>query len=349
MRDCLIDPIIHGFLPVAILVLIPGLREKIHKEGMVLALSAVAPDIDILLDPLSWFVSELWFLQHRIWTHSIAGSFLLALLLLFVVTRPWIWEKIIQKINPVAKDIPLFNVHMYVICLLGIWSHIFLDWLTPWGPMLLFPLVIKRFSLNLMESTDLMLLLASMICAMLLLAIRLTGMSIKKIQLVGIFMILFVGFNGLIRIGSQATILAADNSWNNLAPSPQTTVWVGVKWEKQPELASFTNQTYIVAKLDGFSGQSLEVKSVPAITIIQNLPTNLTATEMTWEQVILVLQANLQVQHFFVSNLAPAVEMTWDISQHLWSVLWYDASDFLDLSLFPSEIRLGKQLKLEVS
>src|SRR6185369_7289933 len=131
------DPLTHSLAGTLISRSAPKL-----KRGMVLAcfLGAIIPDIDILL---TLGGHHLYLMEHRGFTHSLLGLIPMSLLASGVVwwlLRGW-------------NDRASFG-NLFLMALLGVLSHLYLDWCTSWGTMLLWPLR-KRFALDQLFIIDL--------------------------------------------------------------------------------------------------------------------------------------------------------------------------------------------------
>ena len=92
---------------------------------MACVLGAVDPDLDILL---SLFGRDFYITEHRGFTHSLMGMGPAAMLAAWAAW--WVFRK--------TGDRATFTA-LWVMALLGVTSHMFLDWCTTWGTMLLWP------------------------------------------------------------------------------------------------------------------------------------------------------------------------------------------------------------------
>ena len=105
---------------------------------------ALLPDIDHF--PLIFFGWEGYLKHHRGFTHSALGSLVLALVLALAI-KVYYGRKERERPMPVSG--------LFLLSLLAIWLHIFLDLITSFGTMLLYPFSLKRFSLDLVFIIDL--------------------------------------------------------------------------------------------------------------------------------------------------------------------------------------------------
>lgn len=133
------DPITHG-LTGAILSR-TGFYQRFGKAATIIFLvAALIPDIDHITLRLAGPLAYLKY--HRGFTHSIAGSFVIAALMAGIACS-------IKQIKE-RMGYPL----VFGISLLGIYSHIFLDLITSYGTQIFFPFNTKRYSLDLVFIID---------------------------------------------------------------------------------------------------------------------------------------------------------------------------------------------------
>ncbi len=131
------DPLSHGVVGASwALTRAPGSR--LLMSGVVAGLAALTPDLDLLIrsagDPL------LTLEYHRTFTHSLAFSFVAALLAALVL-YPW------------ARRQLGFGA-TYVLCELGVLSHCLLDACTAFGTELLWPFSGVRVALSIISVFD---------------------------------------------------------------------------------------------------------------------------------------------------------------------------------------------------
>jgi inner membrane protein len=99
-----------------------GLNRLAPRATLMLALAANAPDLDVI----SWLGGSLTYLRyHRWWTHAWVLAPLLALLPALLV---WLLE----KRRPVL-------VRLWLVSLVGVASHLLLDWTNVYGIRMLLP------------------------------------------------------------------------------------------------------------------------------------------------------------------------------------------------------------------
>ncbi len=135
------DPVTHGLA--GGLVAKSGLAhrllpEKLEARGVALtALAALAPDVDAIVelgsDPLAFLR------YHRGLTHSLLGGLALAAVLALIV----------------APFFPgVSRRRLLVLTSIGVYIHVFLDLLTSYGTVLLYPFRSERFTLDWMWTFD---------------------------------------------------------------------------------------------------------------------------------------------------------------------------------------------------
>lgn len=113
-------------------------RERTISFGLINALIANLPDLDIVL---GFWGREVYHYHHRGLTHSMFG-FILFLPLIYLMVRKTIGSLWTQK-----------KCMIYVCVQIG-FTHYFLDYLTQYGVMFLYPLSFDRFSYPLMFIVD---------------------------------------------------------------------------------------------------------------------------------------------------------------------------------------------------
>lgn len=137
------DPITHGLTGAVISRL--GFYQRFGRAATIIFITAaLIPDIDHfslrLAGPLAYLK------YHRGFTHSIAGSFIIAAAIAGIASflRPAI-RAVGERMGwPVA----------FAFSLLGIYSHIFLDLITSYGTQVFFPFSRERYSLDLVFIID---------------------------------------------------------------------------------------------------------------------------------------------------------------------------------------------------
>ena len=120
--------------------------------------ASVVPDLDVVPGVLGFPVSD-W---HRGPTHSLAGIVLQALLI--TVGARFAWKLVFAEI---LSWRPLFRA-----ALAGLATHVFWDYLNPWGVGLLWPLNEEKYSANLIHEGDVFVLAALAAGSMLVAARR---------------------------------------------------------------------------------------------------------------------------------------------------------------------------------
>ena len=116
----------------------------------------MAPDIDIIFSFVPILAPQLYLLSHRGVFHSFTAVWPMVLLAFFMVTRDPM--KIAIK-RFMKYDVELkISARTVAFGCLGAMTHLFVDYLTQDGPMLLFPFAETRYSLNLFSySSDVIL------------------------------------------------------------------------------------------------------------------------------------------------------------------------------------------------
>jgi len=125
-----------------------GLEKTTVRGAGMMMLAANAPDID----GVTWFMGTLPYLEyHRSYTHSFAFMPVVALLPMLLARVKFSWQS-------------------YGAALIGVLSHLLVDWLNPYGTRLLLPFSQQRFRLDLENLIDPFVWTAFLIAALLPLA-----------------------------------------------------------------------------------------------------------------------------------------------------------------------------------
>ncbi len=134
------DPLTHGLS--GALLAKADLKRWGKTAFLALVIGALLPDIDHF--PLRLMGGEFYLKYHRGLTHSFLGSIPLSLGLAFITKGLGrrLWEE--------GVPFPI----LFLLSLLGVYTHIFLDLITSFGTMLLYPFSKERFSLNLVFIID---------------------------------------------------------------------------------------------------------------------------------------------------------------------------------------------------
>src|SRR2546422_181460 len=113
-----------------------------RKIGLAMAFGAMAPDLDAIFTPVSLVAPQIWFLDHRTFSHSLLLGLPWALGVTWIFQRPPIlrlWRRIFRNDIALPMDrtiiLPMFA---------GVLSHILLDTLTIQGPALFTPFSPQR-------------------------------------------------------------------------------------------------------------------------------------------------------------------------------------------------------------
>jgi membrane-bound metal-dependent hydrolase YbcI (DUF457 family) len=145
-----VDWFTHIFAAVALAVV---LRRK-RVVALALAFGAMAPDLDAIVAPVTYLAPQLWFLDHRTFSHSIVLGLPWALLVTWIVQRPavlGVWRRVFRLDIRLPMDrtilAPMFA---------GVLLHIGMDALTLQGPAVLSPFLPTRVELDWFYYTDLL-------------------------------------------------------------------------------------------------------------------------------------------------------------------------------------------------
>ena len=132
----------HIFAAVAIGIAL-GSRRKVL---LAIAFGAMAPDLDALLTPVTLVAPQLWFLDHRTFSHSLLLGLPWALAVTWIFQRPAVlrlWRRVFRVDISLPMDrtvvLPIFA---------GVLLHILMDLLTIQGPALFTPFSATRFQLD---------------------------------------------------------------------------------------------------------------------------------------------------------------------------------------------------------
>lgn len=114
-----------------------GLRKYSPRGGLLLVLAANAPDLDIV----SWFGGPATYLRYHRWiTHSLVAMPIMALIPILVV---WAIER---------RRLPWAS--MFALSVLGVASHLLLDWTNVYGIRLLLPFSSRWLRLDITSVID---------------------------------------------------------------------------------------------------------------------------------------------------------------------------------------------------
>ena len=119
-------------------ILIPMLNFKGKQRMAYLAilLAGNAPDIDIIIRAFS---AGLYLTNHRVLTHSIFGILALALIIMML------FSSLLKQ-----KD----YLKYFVLALVGILAHVFLDVITSFGTVVLYPYGLTRYAFSIIPIVD---------------------------------------------------------------------------------------------------------------------------------------------------------------------------------------------------
>jgi len=145
-----VDWFSHILMAVALAI---ALRRN-RTVALAMAFGAMAPDLDILTAPAVAVAPQLWFLDHRTFSHSILLGLPWALLVTWTIQRPAVlglWRRIFR----LDISLPMTRVVLAPM-FAGVLLHIGMDALTVQGPALLTPISPLRVQLNLFYYTDIL-------------------------------------------------------------------------------------------------------------------------------------------------------------------------------------------------
>ena len=132
----------HIFTAVALALALRANR----NVALAMAFGAMAPDLDALFAPATIVAPQLWFLDHRTFSHSLLLGLPWALGVTWLIQRPAvlrIWRRIFRVDISLPMDrtvvLPMFA---------GVLLHILLDLLTVQGPALFAPFSAVRYQLD---------------------------------------------------------------------------------------------------------------------------------------------------------------------------------------------------------
>ncbi len=164
------DPVTHGLA--GGLVAKSGLSHRLLPENLeargvaLTALAALAPDVDAIVelgsDPLAFLR------YHRGLTHSVLGGLGLAAVMAILVA-------------PFFPGVP--RRRLFVLTTIGVYIHVFLDLLTSYGTVLLYPFRSERFTLDWMWTFDPTFLGILLVC---LLGVYLLRQAPRRVAKVGL-------------------------------------------------------------------------------------------------------------------------------------------------------------------
>lgn len=142
------DNLAHSFTSVVVGSALFPKQSTINKKRLYICSIAIAnlPDIDFVL---AAFGKEFYFYQHRGFTHSLLGMCVLVPLSLFLFNK---------IMDPISKKDPSFSFSRaekiaFILTQL-LFTHYFLDYLTTYGTLFLYPFSWLRFSYPLMFIID---------------------------------------------------------------------------------------------------------------------------------------------------------------------------------------------------
>ena len=132
----------HIFTAVALAM---ALRSK-RTVALAMAFGAMAPDLDAIFTPVTIVAPQLWFLDHRTFSHSLILGLPWALVVTWLVQRPAIL-RIWRRLFRIDITLPM-NRTIVLPMFAGVLLHILMDMLTVQGPALFAPISATRYQLD---------------------------------------------------------------------------------------------------------------------------------------------------------------------------------------------------------
>lgn len=298
-------PLLHsvrkgGFMDTfshAILGFVMGHALRLDKKTrMTLLLSCVILDADVLAGVLGWRVL---FQFHRGPVHSFVIAAVVALVMALVY---------------VYMRLPLKFLSISVVCLLGVYSHLFLDLLTPWSTDVLWPFSTRGVTLSITPFFD-PLFFGILGVAFLLIAY---AKSDKKIQLIAVAALIIV----LVSFGAR---VYEKNAAISLVQPPADVI-------AEPNLNP--GEWWVAVTIPQNDGYIYKIYNVNAMTNEIGSVTTLESPFINYkgpaeppidspEKAVAYSRENETVKTFLERATLPAVKVTYD---GRWYVFWYDAS-----------------------
>lgn len=266
------------------------------KTRMTLMLSCIILDADILAGVLGW---RALFQFHRGPVHSFVVAAIIALVMALVY---------------VYLHLPRKFLSILVICLLGVYSHLFLDLLTPWNTDVLWPFSETGVRLGITPFFDPVFFGTLAVAFLLIVCIK----SDKKIHLIAVAALIIVIASFGVRVYEKNAAISLVQPPGDVITEPTANPgewWVAVTIAQ--------NEGYIYRIYDVNAIRN-EIKS----TIILESPfINYKGPAEppidSPEKAVAYSRENEIVKRFLERAQLPAVKVTYD---RRWYVFWYDAS-----------------------
>ena len=192
-----------------------------RKIGLAMAFGAMAPDLDAIFTPVTIVAPQLWFLDHRTFSHSLLLGLPWALGVTWVFQRPPVlrlWRRIfrVDIALPIDREIvlPMFA---------GVLLHIGMDALTIQGPALFAPVSAIRFQLDWFYFID----FAPLAVSSVLLILTLWRLGTPRLRTVVVaVLILTVAATGGWRAITKNAVMAANPGEASIPTQNPQTWWM---------------------------------------------------------------------------------------------------------------------------
>ncbi len=191
----------HIFTAVAIAFALRSHR----KVALAMAFGAMAPDLDALLTPILFVAPQLWFLDHRTFSHSLLLGLPWALAVTWVFQRAAIL-RVWRRLFRVDVALPMDRTIVLPV-LAGVLLHILMDALTIQGPALFAPFSASRFQLDWFYFID----IAPLAVSSLLFVLTLWKLGPPKLRtrLIAVLLVVVLA-TGALRGVTKAEVVAAE-------------------------------------------------------------------------------------------------------------------------------------------
>ena len=235
------DLFTHFIVPFAILILLK-VKDFNVKDRLSGGFGGISVDFDFILFAIGFLSPELFIFTHRGITHSFVFGLVTAIIFIYIISRPSVYDLINYVIK---RDIKVeFNWKSVLLAYFGVLTHLFLDFLTTGGIPLLYPFYLTRFSANLYYYTDLVTTIMAL-GVLIILYLRLNP-KYKKIALTG-FLIMLISFGG-IRTFEKMDAIESQNLTEGYTqitayPTPDMFTWTLVESDGGGRYRLFTYNT----------------------------------------------------------------------------------------------------------
>jgi len=190
-----------------------------RKTALAMGFGAMAPDLDALLTPITVVAPQLWFLDHRTFSHSLLLGLPWALGVTWVFQRPALlrlWRRVFRVDIALPMDrtivLPMFA---------GVLLHILMDALTIQGPALFAPFSVMRFQLDWFYFVDILPLAVS--SPIIVLGLWRLGSAKLRTRLIAVLLVALLAM-GAWR-GVTKTEVAATDPAATVIPTQNSQTW----------------------------------------------------------------------------------------------------------------------------